>query len=144
MKTDDAVVRDFLTRARVARLATRSPKGAAALAPLWFVHVDGRLYFATGRDTVAARNAAANPDVVVLLDDGERGPVLRLHGRATVQPSTPPPAVMARIGRKYYLGGWRNELGHARLWRLRTRYYGQSAPATIVVEPGEAELLRRP
>lgn len=28
MKADDAVVRDFLDRARVARLATRSPKGA--------------------------------------------------------------------------------------------------------------------
>ncbi len=53
MKADDAVVRDFLDRARVARLATRSPKGAAALAPLWFVQVDGRLYFGTGRDTVA-------------------------------------------------------------------------------------------
>ncbi|MDV3208289.1 MAG: pyridoxamine 5'-phosphate oxidase family protein [Rhodococcus ruber] len=144
MKADDAVVRDFLDRARVARLATRSPKGAAALAPVWFVQVAGRLYSATGRDTVAARNAAANPDVVVLLDDGERGPVLRLRGRATVRPGAPPAAVTARFGRKYYLGGWRSELSHARSWFLRTRYYGQSAPATIVVEPGEAELLRRP
>lgn len=147
MRPDDPEVRAILQHSRVARLATLTPKGRPSMTPLWFVYDGTRLHFATGKDTVAARNVAAHPDVVVLLDSEGRGRhdnVLRLHGRATVHTGTPSPSLLARFGRKYYLAGWRSELSHLTRWRLRIRYYAQHEGATITVEPGDAELLRLP
>lgn len=106
----------------------------------------GRLWLGTGRDTVAARNAAADPDVVVLLDAEGADPsehVLRVRGRATVRPGTPSLRALALLGREYCLAGRRSELAHLRLWRLRMRYYGQSAGTVFEIEPLSAELLRR-
>lgn len=141
------MVRTFLEHSLVARIATRSEKGRPALTPLWFVWDQGRLHFATGLQTLAARNAAGNPNVVVLLDAEGRGRsahVLRLRGRATVHSGSPSPRVLAQLGRKYYLAGWHSELAHVTQWPLRMRYYAQSDAATIEVAPDEAELLHRP
>lgn len=147
MTPEDPVAAAFFEHSLVARVATRSPKGRPAMTPLWFLHDRGRLFLATGRDTVAARNAAANSDVVVLFDaegKGRSDHILRVRGRATVHAGTPSLRVLALLGRRYYLGGWRSELGHLRLWRLRTRYYGQTAGAVLEIEPLSAELLPRP
>ena len=147
MTPDDPFPATFFEHSLVARVATRSPKGRPAMTPLWFLYDRGRLFLATGRDTVAARNAAANPDVVVLLDaegKGRSDHVLRVRGRAKVHPGAPSLRALALLGRKYYLGGWRSELGDFRLWRMRTRYYGQAEGAVIEIEPLSAELLPRP
>lgn len=149
MKPDDPVVRAFLDRSLVARIATRSVKGWPALAPLWFVEHGGRLYTGTGAATLAARNAAANPAVTVLLDAERGGPsahVLRLHGRATVHAALPSWRVLFALARKYYLspGGLRCELGHASMWNLRRGYYAQSVGVTIEIALERAELLLRP
>ena len=149
MTPGDPIVRAFLERSLVARVATRSAKGWPALAPLWFVVDGGRLYTATGAATLAARNAAANPAVSVLLDaeaDGASAHVLRLHGRARVRPELPSWRVLLAFARKYYLspGGLRCELAHAALWNLRRRYYAQNEGVTIEIEVERAELLTRP
>ena len=60
MTPDDPIAATFFEHSLVARVATRSPKGRPAMTPLWFLYDRGRLFLATGRDTVAARNAAAN------------------------------------------------------------------------------------
>ena len=149
MTPDDPIARAFLERSLVARIATRSPKGWPALAPLWFVEQGGRLYTATGAATLAARNAAADPRVTVLLDAEAGGPsahTLRLDGRATVRAALPSWRVLFAFARKYYLspGGLRCELAHAALWNLRRRYYAQNEGVTIEIEVERAELLTRP
>lgn len=149
MTPDDPIVRAFLDRSLVARIATRSAKGWPALAPLWFVEDGGRLYVTTGAATLAARNAAADPAVSVLLD-AERGSpsaqVLRLHGRATVHATLPSWRVLFAFACKYYLsaGGLRCELANAGKWNLRRVYYAQSEGVTIEIALERAELLRRP
>lgn len=149
MTPDDPIVRAFLDRSLVARIATRSAKGWPALTPLWFVEHGGRLYTGTGAATLAARNAAASPSVSVLLDAEAGGAseyVLRLHGRAVVHVALPSLPVLIALARKYYLspGGLRCELAHASLWKLRGRYYAQADGVTIKITPERAELLRRP
>jgi hypothetical protein len=144
---DDPIVRAFLEKSLVARIATRSPKGWPALTPLWFVCAGGRLYTTTGRETLAARNAAATPAVAVLLDaeaGGASAHVLRLCGRALVRPGLPAWPILARMAIKYYLGGWHSELAHAARWNLRRGYYAQSDGVTSEIAPESADLLRRP
>lgn len=149
MTPDDALVGHYLANSLVVRLATVSPRGAPSLTPIWFVPVDGRLVLATGAATLAARNAAADPRVTVLLDGEAAGRselVLRLRGTAEVHRGAPPLRVLARVARKYYLsrGGLRTELRNAGLWRLRMRYYGQSEAAWITITPTDAELVAVP
>lgn len=149
MKPDDPIVRAFIERSLVARVATRSAKGWPALAPLWFAEDGGRLYSGTGAATLAARNAAANPDVSVLLDAEAAGisaHVLRLHGRATVRAGVPPWRVLLGLARKYYLspGGLRCEIAHVGQWNLRRHYYAQAEGVTLEIALERGELLRRP
>jgi Pyridoxamine 5'-phosphate oxidase len=140
----DPAVREFLASSFVARVATRSRRGAPALTPLWFVFDAGHLYAATGQATLAARNAKACPEVAVLLD-GEGGArrerVLRLRGRASVRAEMPGWRVLARFALKYYLRGAASELRHAGLWGLRQRYYAHSQAAVIDFVPESAEWL---
>ncbi len=147
MTPADPLVREYLATSFVARVATRSPAGVPAMTPLWFVAHRGLLYATTGWNTLAARNAAATGEVAILLDGeavGTRSEVLRLRGRATVHPDLPSWRVLARIARKYYLGGAASEIRNARRWGLRRRYYAQGRTAVIEIAPEGAELLRRP
>jgi hypothetical protein len=142
---DDPPVREFLASSFVARVAPRSRGGAPALTPLWFVADGGHVYATTGQATLAARNAKACPEIVVLLDGearGRGGSVLRLRGSATVHAELPGWRVLARFALKYYLGGAASELRHAGQWGLRQRYYAQGEIAVIDFVPERAEWLR--
>lgn len=144
MTLDDPGVRGFLSDSWVARVATRSPRGAPALTPLWFVCDGGHLYAATAQATLAARNVAACPEVSILFDGEARGRpprCLRLRGRAVVHDAMPGWRVLARFAFKYYLGGAASEIRHARLWGLRTRYYAQGQIAVIDFVADGAEWL---
>jgi hypothetical protein len=146
---DDPIVRTFLSHSMVARIATLSAKGIPALTPLWFVVAGGRMITTTGATTLAARNAAANPEVAVLLDAealGRSAHVLRLLGRATVNAGLPPWPVIARVVAKYELApaSLRLSLAHRHRWPLRRRLYGSTQSAWIEIVPEQAELLRRP
>jgi hypothetical protein len=144
---DDPEVREILDLSLVTRVATRSKSGTPALTPLWFVADRGHLYTATGRATLAARNAKACPEIVMLFDGEASGPrdrILRLRGRAVVHDEMPGFRVLARFGLKYYVGGLVNELRHARLWGLRQRYYAQGEAAVIDFVPELAEWVKRP
>ena len=147
MILEDPAVREILARSFVARVATRSKSGVPALTPLWFVIRSGHLYCATGKATLAARNARACPEMAILFD-GEAGAprerLLRLRGRAVVHDAMPGFSVLARFGLKYYLGGLASELRHAPLWRLRQRYYGQGEAAVIDFVPEVTEWVERP
>jgi pyridoxamine 5'-phosphate oxidase-like protein len=142
----DPLVEAYLRHSLVARVATLGRTGEPALTPLWFVWHQGRMHLGTARSTLAARNAAVNPAVAVLLDDSgspRESRVLRLRGRVGVRYDLPSWGVLAQLARKYYLspGGLRSELAHASRWLLRARYYRQAQPALLEVEPLDAELL---
>lgn len=103
----------------------------------------------TSQAALATRNAAANPEVVILLDGealGRSEYVLRVRGQARVHTGFPTWRVLARLALKYYLApaAVRVELAHASQWRLRQRYYAQGRAVVIEVVPENAELLRRP
>ena len=73
-------------------LATVRPDGRPHLIAIWFVHVDGALWFATGARSVKIANIAANPRVNVSLESGMQSAVG--EGTATVVPQPWPQAVL--------------------------------------------------
>lgn len=82
---------EFLTRARVVRVATADARGVPHVVPVCPVVADGRLYFGSGDDAKKVANLRANPRVTLVADDyveawdGLRGVMLagtaRLHAR---------------------------------------------------------------
>jgi nitroimidazol reductase NimA-like FMN-containing flavoprotein (pyridoxamine 5'-phosphate oxidase superfamily) len=148
MRPDDPEVRKWIGASLVAQVATLSRKEAPALTPLWFVCDRGHLYMGTGRATLAARNIAVYPRVVLLFcaeQHGKQNRVLRITGTATCHHNVPPWRVIVRFAMKYYLNprALRSELSHRRKWRLRQRYYAQTQAATIEVVPENAEFVPR-
>lgn len=87
-------------------LATVRPDGSPHLIPIWFVWIENKLYVCTARNSVKARNVAANPKVSLALEDGSNP--LVLEGSGAIREETPP-EVAAEFQRKY---NW-NILGDA-------------------------------
>lgn len=151
MRADDPAAVDVLRRCRVARIATRSPRGRPSINPLYFLRAGDQIWLGTPTWTLAARNVRADPRVTLLFEDERAGsdrPVLRIKGRARVR--TDRAALRAYnlgVARRYMLtpGGLANLVAHARQLPLMRRYHAQSAAkgaaAVIEVTPEQAELL---
>jgi PPOX class probable F420-dependent enzyme len=60
-----ASVRKFLELERVCHVATADRNGAPHAVPVCHVVVDGKIYFATDKDSRKARNLRANPKLAV-------------------------------------------------------------------------------
>ena len=139
----DADALDFARRCRIALFASRSPRGAPFLTPLWVVEHGGRFFCTTAAASVTVRNVDANGEAVLLLYParGRDERALRMHGRATARRGRLPLGVLWAMARKYYAApsGLAIELAHARLWLLRLRYYGQSQPALLEFTATAAE-----
>ena len=94
----------FLEHARVAHVATASPRGLPHVVPVCLCVEGGRVYFASGKTGRKIRDLRANPEVAVSADDyteawaGLRGVVVqgtaRIHARD---------ATFRRIRRRLYL-----------------------------------------
>ncbi len=151
MNAEDPAVRQILSRAMVARIATLSRSGRPSVNPLYFILAGGKIWLGTPEWTLAARNVSADPRVSLLFnverDAGDRR-VLRITGRATVR-------VDARVNRAYGLavvrkyiltpGGVLNWLAHPRqLWRRRyytAQSHAKGRTGVIEVTPEHFELL---
>ena len=82
---------EFLTRARVVRVATADAEGVPHVVPVCAVTDGGRLWFGSGDDARKVRNLRANPRVTLVADDyseawdGLRGVMVAgtatIHGR---------------------------------------------------------------
>ena len=149
MSLEDADVQACIARARVALVATRSPRGAPFVTPLWFVVRNGRLLCTTSAASVTVRNLDADGAASVLLYDGvdeSATRLLRLRGHAMARRGRLPFGVVARMAAKYYASpaGLAVELAHARLWPLRLRYYAQSEAALLDFVPEVAAFVPRP
>jgi uncharacterized pyridoxamine 5'-phosphate oxidase family protein len=150
--SSDPVVRRFLRRSMLVRIATLSPAGNPDIIPLWFVFLRGRIYMTTRSENPTVRDLKLNPEVLLLFD-GERGVrrnrVLRIRGRASFRSErhilVP---VFALSALRYYLspGGMANTLRHRRKFGVRTHYYSERAGESGVIEvvPETAEFLPSP
>lgn len=142
---------EFARKGMVSRIATLSASGRPSITPLYFTVVDGHLWLGTADWTLAARDAAADPRVVILLQH-EKTPsdrrVLRVTGRAVLH--TDRDAIWIynlRVWLKYSVspGGLLNNLVNLRLARLMRQYHQQSADkgsaCVIDITPGHAEFV---
>lgn len=142
--------RELLRRGRVALVATVSARGRPFLVPLWFVPHRGRLYVATGAQSWTARNAAAHPQVSLLIggEPGMPAGYLRIDGEAECRRGLPPLPVLPGLLWRYYAHPRRalGELRHVRLWPMRLRYYGQTPGGGVhlVIRPSRIERLDAP
>jgi PPOX class probable F420-dependent enzyme len=66
-----AEIAGLLSAPRQYWLSTTTPSGAPHAAPVWGVVTEETLYFYSQRNTVKARNLAADPRAVVHLESGE-------------------------------------------------------------------------
>ncbi len=82
-------------------LATVRPDGRPHLAPVWFVHVDDRIWIGTGRGSVRVRNLRSNPAASASLEGGDAP--LVAEGTVTIHERTRPDPVVAAFQAKY---GW--------------------------------------
>jgi hypothetical protein len=80
-------------------LATTRPDGRPHLIAIWFVHVDGALWFATGASSVKIANLRAEPRVNVSLESGT-DPLVG-EGSATVIPLPYPQPVVDAFRRRF-------------------------------------------
>ncbi len=69
-------VEDHLEKSRNYWICSSRPDGRPHAMPVWCVWVAGSLYFATDRDSLKARNLAANPQVVIHLESGDEVVIL--------------------------------------------------------------------
>jgi F420H(2)-dependent biliverdin reductase len=71
-----------LGRELIIWLATVRPDGRPHLVPVWFVWLEGKVYFATGSDTRKFQNLRQNQNVSLALPDATK--VIILEGEAHV------------------------------------------------------------
>ncbi|MEM8709163.1 MAG: pyridoxamine 5'-phosphate oxidase family protein [Actinomycetota bacterium] len=88
-----------LTDERNCWLATVRADGRPHLAPLWFCHVDDRIWIGTGAGSVRVANLRSNPTASFSLEGGN-DPVVA-EGTVTIHRDERPPAVVAAFAEKY-------------------------------------------
>lgn len=98
----------YLAEQPTARIATVGPGGRPHVVPLWFVWVDGTMFFNTTRGNRSVRNLEANPQASAVVDDGIVYDELRgveVRGRIEEAVEDPRlPAVREAFGSKYFGG----------------------------------------
>ncbi|WP_228002953.1 PPOX class F420-dependent oxidoreductase [Nocardia australiensis] len=83
----DTEVTDFLTRSRIATLATIGPKGTPHLIAMWYGLIDGELWFETKAKSQKAVNLRRDPRVTCMIEAGETYDTLRgvsIEGHAEI------------------------------------------------------------
>lgn len=154
MQITDPAALDILRRAKVARIATLSANGRPSVTSIYFAVVNGHIWLGTADWTLAAREAAADPRVSVLLQN-ERDPqdrrILRITGNAVVRLDGAAQRVFmiqAALRYSWTPGGLLNQWKHRHLLGMMRRYHAQSAdkgkPCVIDVTPERVEILEAP
>jgi PPOX class probable F420-dependent enzyme len=88
----------FIERSRTATLATVSPSGTPHLVAMWYALLDGEVWFETKAKSQKAVNLRRDPNVTVMVEDGESYTTLRgvaIEGQAEIVED---PALLLRVG----------------------------------------------
>jgi PPOX class probable F420-dependent enzyme len=131
---------DRLATSRNLWLATVHADGRPHVAPVWFVHVDDRIWIGTGRSSVRVRNLRREPAASVALEDGD-APVVA-EGTVVLHEAERPAQVVEAFRAKY---GWDvtvavdDDVGELILLEFRPHrwLYGLALP-TVPAEEGES------
>jgi PPOX class probable F420-dependent enzyme len=73
----EAGIAEFLTRSRVATLATNGPNGTPHLVAMWYGYIDGRIYFETKTKSQKAVNLRRDPHLTFMIEAGDTYDQLR-------------------------------------------------------------------
>lgn len=151
MNLNDPEVQTFIRQSMVARIATLSHDGRPSITPLYFNDIDGHIWLGTSSWTLAARQAAADPRVCILLGHERNAAdqrVLRISGTAVVRTDEVTLRLRNRkMALKYVFspGALLNQLLNLRLFQIVRRYRAQSAEkgsgCVIDVTPQEVEFI---
>lgn len=72
-----AEITEFLTRSRVATLATNGPHGTPHLVAMWYGYLDGKIYFETKTKSQKAVNLRRDPHLTCMVEAGDTYDQLR-------------------------------------------------------------------
>lgn len=143
---DSREARRTMSRAKIVRIATLSRGGRPHLTPLWFARIDGKIYMAVREGSPAGRDIAANPQVALLFEDGDR--VLRVRGRAAFTREKLVRHELFHFAPRYLVSpaALRDAFRNVGRLRARFRYYGERGGegGFIEVTPESAEFLSKP
>ncbi len=98
IQMSQAEITEFLTRGRVATLATNGPHGTPHLVAMWYGYIDGRIYFETKIKSQKAVNLTRDPRVTFLIEDGDTYDTLRGVSFEGVAEIIDDPDVSHRVG----------------------------------------------
>ncbi|MEZ5377194.1 MAG: PPOX class F420-dependent oxidoreductase [Acidimicrobiales bacterium] len=89
----------------VAHCWTANPDGSPQVSVVWVIAQDDEVLFGTDAGSIKARNIAANPKVILSIEDTERNERgfqrhLVIRGTASIEPG-PNPALMDALAHKY-------------------------------------------
>lgn len=141
----------FIDRALIVRLATQSRAGMPLVTPLWFARDGAKIVIGTRRGSPHARNASANPSVVMTFGDRRGRPtrrVLRAFGTARVAGYEEMGAWhKAKLAWRYFLQP-RSLMHWLRNWvkiGVRNRYYSERTdPSMLEITLERTEFVARP
>jgi nitroimidazol reductase NimA-like FMN-containing flavoprotein (pyridoxamine 5'-phosphate oxidase superfamily) len=140
-----------MDRALIVRLATQSRAGLPLVTPLWFVRDGAKIIIGTRRGSPHARNAFANPSVVMTFGDRHGRPtrrVLRAFGTARVADYEEMTTMhKVKLAWRYFLqpASIVHWLGNWRKIGMRNRYYSERTdPSMLEITLERAEFVARP
>lgn len=105
MNVISAPLQALLGTDAVAHVWTMNPDGSPQVSVVWVIARDDQILFGTAGNSIKARNLAANPKVILSVEDTERSERgfqrhLVVHGRAIIEPG-PDPVLMDQLAMKY-------------------------------------------
>ncbi len=105
MNVISAPLQALLGTDAVAHVWTMNPDGSPQVSVVWVIARDDQILFGTAGNSIKARNLAANPKVILSVEDTERNERgfqrhLVVHGRALIEPG-PDPVLMDQLAMKY-------------------------------------------
>ena len=105
MNVISAPLQALLGTDAVAHVWTMNPDGSPQVSVVWVIARDDQILFGTAGNSIKARNLAANPRVILSVEDTERNERgfqrhLVVHGRAVIEPG-PDPVLMDQLAMKY-------------------------------------------
>ncbi len=105
MNVISAPLQALLGTDAVAHVWTMNPDGSPQVSVVWVIARDDQILFGTAGNSIKARNLAANPRVILSVEDTERNERgfqrhLVVHGRAVIEPG-PDPILMDQLAMKY-------------------------------------------
>ena len=105
MNVISAPLQALLGTDAVAHVWTMNPDGSPQVSVVWVIARDDQILFGTAGNSIKARNLAANPRVILSVEDTERNERgfqrhLVVHGRAVIEPGADP-VLMDQLAMKY-------------------------------------------